>query len=112
MKHKEKYLNTFSSSLIAIAFLFLAFGSDGSGSSSSSSSNSPSSSSSTSSSSGSSSYGSKTCSWCGKSFSGNGYNYVMGECINGSGDYYTKCSMKCCNEARKSDPNLSKKWKQ
>ena len=54
---------------------------------------------------------SKTCSYCGKSFTGNGYNYVMGECISGKDDYYSKCSMKCCSEARNNDPNLSKKWK-
>ena len=53
----------------------------------------------------------KICSWCGKSFSGNGFNYIMGQCISASGDFYTKCSMKCCNEARRSDPNLSDKWK-
>lgn len=55
---------------------------------------------------------SKTCSYCGKSFTGNGYNYTMGECHSGEGGYYSKCSVKCCNEARKNDSNLSKKWKQ
>jgi hypothetical protein len=53
----------------------------------------------------------KTCSWCGKKFTGEGYNYVGGDCIQGKGDYYDKCSEKCCNEAKMADPNLSDKWK-
>jgi hypothetical protein len=54
---------------------------------------------------------SKQCSWCGKSFSGNGYNYSLGECLSGSSSYFSKCSNKCCSESLKNDPNLSDKWK-
>ena len=119
-KHPVKlYVYTF-----IIMFLFLGISlayknmksSEGSSTSTSESSvpssNSTSSSPSSSSSSSSDSYSSsKTCSYCGKSFSGNGYNYVMGECISGNDSYYSKCSIKCCSEARNNDPNLSKKWK-
>lgn len=54
---------------------------------------------------------SKKCSYCGKSFSGNGYNYTGGICYSGSGSYYSNCSMKCCRESLQSDPNLDNKWK-
>lgn len=61
--------------------------------------------------SGGSSYASsKSCSYCGSSFSGNGYNYVGGECGSGSSSYYSKCSMKCCNESRNNDKNLKKNY--
>ena len=49
---------------------------------------------------------SRTCGYCGDGFSGNGYNYVARQCIQGEGDYYNKCSSKCCNEAMRTDSNL------
>lgn len=53
----------------------------------------------------------KTCSYCGDTFSGAGYNYAMGECHQGSDTYYSKCSLKCCRESMQNDPNLDSKWK-
>ena len=54
---------------------------------------------------------SKTCSYCANSFSGEGYNYAYGECHQGDGTYYSKCSLKCCRESLQSDPNLDSRWK-
>ncbi|WP_140484977.1 hypothetical protein [Flavobacterium sp. GSA192] len=56
---------------------------------------------------GSSSYSSsKTCSWCGKSFSGAHYTHLgkMSDCYstNSSTSIGIYCSNKCCSEARKS----------
>lgn len=49
---------------------------------------------------------SKTCSWCGKSFTGSHYTHLgkMAGCqsSNSSSSLNTYCSMKCCSEARKS----------
>lgn len=55
-----------------------------------------------SSSSSSSSSGSHTCTYCGKSYSGNGYHHIGTRCeeaSNGWEKYDNKCSMKCCEEA-------------
>ncbi len=54
---------------------------------------------------------SKKCSYCGTSFSGDGYNYSFGQCHKGSDIYYSKCSLKCCRESLQNDTNLSRKWK-
>jgi len=56
--------------------------------------------------SGSSSYGSKSCGWCGTSFSGRHYTH-LGKLVscrssNSSNSIGMWCSMKCCSEARKS----------
>lgn len=62
--------------------------------------------SSSSSSSSSSSYGSKTCSWCGKSFSGTHYTHLgkLAPCQSStsSSSIGTYCSMECCSNARRS----------
>lgn len=54
----------------------------------------------------STSSGSKTCSWCGKSFSGTHYTHLgkMSECYStdSSTSIGIYCSMKCCSEARRS----------
>ena len=54
----------------------------------------------------SSSHASKTCSWCGKSFSGPHYTHLgkMAPCqsSSSSNSIVTYCSMKCCSEARRS----------
>ncbi|SDB30037.1 Short C-terminal domain-containing protein [Flavobacteriaceae bacterium MAR_2010_188] len=54
---------------------------------------------------------SKTCSYCGDSYTGDGYNYAFGVCSSGSGSYFSKCSLKCCRESLQNDPNLDRKWK-
>jgi hypothetical protein len=59
------------------------------------------------SSSSSSASGSHTCTWCGKGYSGNGYNHLGGtgaqsycaEATNGWEKQNQNCSMKCCEES-------------
>ncbi len=54
----------------------------------------------------STSYGSKTCSWCGKSFTGSHYTHLgkLAPCQSStsSSSINTYCSMECCSNARRS----------
>ena len=84
----EKVKN-FAAVLFIIAFIGWGFGKCRNSSSSSSSSSSASSS-------------GHTCTWCGKSYSGNGYMHIGNGCetaSNGWEKYDNKCSMKCCEDA-------------
>lgn len=57
-----------------------------------------------SSSSGAESNGNHKCTWCGNSYSGNGYHHIGSTCelaSNGWEKYDNKCSTKCCEEAWK-----------
>lgn len=82
--------------IIGIVWFFVHIGGKNSSGSSSSSSSSNTSSSS----------GNHTCTWCGKSYSGNGYNHLGGtgsqsycaEATNGWEKQNQCCSMKCCEE--------------
>ena len=62
-----------------------------------------------SSSSSSSSYSSstRTCSWCGKSYSGNGYYHLGNDCVEGDKNLGAgnMCSTRCCQEEWLTDPS-------
>jgi hypothetical protein len=49
----------------------------------------------------------RTCSYCGKEFSGNGYYHLFDDCVEGDKNLGSgnMCSRKCCNEEWLTDPN-------
>lgn len=49
----------------------------------------------------------RTCAWCGKSYSGDGYYHLGNECVKGDKNLGAgnMCSIKCCQEEWLTDPN-------
>jgi len=44
----------------------------------------------------------RKCSWCARTFSGEGYYHIMGDCHKSTvGEWAHTCSMKCCSESNR-----------
>lgn len=110
--HKNLLLGTQTMVLILLVIYFTEDYSTSSTYSSKSSSSAFQSGSSSSSSSSSSS-GSRTCSYCGKSYTGNGYYHLFDDCVEGDKNLGSgnMCSTRCCQEEWLTDANNPKNYR-